>query len=125
MQRITITANDGKEFYGTVYDDVLKEVNAYEADQELKKKAELERRKKAEEERRRVEETEATLLKELNAKYTDFACKAKEFEKATGKRLIYTYNNVTKDYELMPVRNTLDFAYDSGFKRLLNILNLD
>lgn len=123
--KITITASDGKEFKGENYELLAREVNAYETELTLRKQQEHEKQKKIEEERKRLEETEKRLLKELNDDYIALAKKVEEFEETTGKKLVYTYNHGTDKYTLKPVRNTLDFAYDNGFQRLLRVLGID
>jgi hypothetical protein len=104
--------------------DSEEKAKAYEEELYCKEQQEIERQKKIADERKRSEETEKRLLKELNDDYVAFAKKAGEFEKTTGKKLIYTYTSDTGDYELKATRNTLDFAYDNGFQRLLNILGI-
>jgi ABC-type multidrug transport system ATPase subunit len=84
MQRIAITANDGKIFYGTVYEDVLKEVNAHEADIELKNKVELERRKKLEEEHKVKEEKIKTIIASINSKNKEIEELIKEYKSIVG-----------------------------------------
>jgi hypothetical protein len=104
--------------------DSEEKAKAYEEELYCKEQQELERQKKIADERKRSEETEKRLLKELNDDYAAFAKKVGEFEKTTGKKLIYTYTSDKGDYELKATRNTLDFAYDNGFQRLLNILGI-
>ena len=79
-------------------------------------------KKKAEEERKRFEETEKALLAEINDVFNKLSNKVEAYEKATGKKLIYTYDYNNKTVKVVPIRNTIDFAWDNPMQRLINVL---
>lgn len=88
------------------------ELNAWEANDKLKKaKAEAERKAKEEAEKKLSEFSRAK-MKEIN----DVLQKAKslvdEYEKATGNKLIYSYDYVTESLNIKETRNSIDFAWD-------------
>jgi DNA gyrase/topoisomerase IV subunit A len=109
---IKIYANDGKEFLGTNYNDLVKERNAYESDLALQKqKAEVER-KAREEKEKKLAQYRNTKLQEINEDLSKVADKIKDYEKATGCKIIIEYDctgkMITED-----TLNTLDFAWDN------------
>lgn len=60
---ITIKASDGKLFNGTVYEDLVNEVNAYEAELKQKEFEKQERLRKLEEERKTKQEAKEKDMK--------------------------------------------------------------
>lgn len=110
---ITIKASDGRSFNGTNFEALVAEVNAHESDLKLKKEKEEIERKKAEETKKKVEQYRAAKLNEIN----DILHKANDmivnYEKETGRKVVYAYNHATKNFMVRDTVNTLDFAWDN------------
>jgi lipid II:glycine glycyltransferase (peptidoglycan interpeptide bridge formation enzyme) len=96
INKITITASDGKVITGTLdnYATLVSELNAYEADLKLKKeKAEAEW-KRMEEERTKAlaKEKKLTELKQkINVRSKELDGLLDEYEKVSGKKYYYYY----------------------------------
>ena len=114
--KITITASDGTEFKGTEYQDLVKEVNAYEADLKLKKEKEEAERKVREEKQKKLTQYRAAKLKEINEVISKAKVMIDEYEKETGKKLTYNYDYVNGKLVIKEVRNNFDYALDGFFQ---------
>ena len=121
---ITIKADDGRLFSGNDYEALENEVNAYEADLKLKKQKEEAERKTREEKERELAQYRSTKLKEIN----DILQKASEmvddYEKATGRKLTYTYDYIKGKFTVDDgTRNSIDFAWDNFFDDFFKALH--
>lgn len=128
--KITIEANDGTKFNGTVYEDLIKEVNAYESELALKKAKEEEERKAKEEKERKLSQYRITKLKEINEalqKANEELHKANdmvdEYETKTGNKLLYSTAITTGDITIKEVNNTLDFAFNDFYDDFLTLFS--
>lgn len=90
---ITVRASDGKEFHGTNYDELVKEVNKYEAELKQKELEKQERIKKLEEERKVKEEVKEKTMKRVED-CVDLTNQAvKKYEDETGDKIYFVTEN--------------------------------
>ena len=88
---IKIYANDGKEFKGEDYSDLVNELKTYESEQALKKhKEEVERRKKEEAKRCCIENLNRCIdaMNKAIEDYTNITCENPQFVTENGKLAI-------------------------------------
>jgi hypothetical protein len=116
---IKIYANDGKEFKGNDYTSLVNELNAYEADQKLKKQKEEAERKVAEEKKMKLTQYRNTKLKEINDILQKSKVLVDDYEKTTGNKLIYTNDLSTGNIAIKEVRNSIDYAWDDVIGEIL------
>lgn len=109
---IKIYADDGREFSGTKYEALVKERNAYEADQKLKKEKEETERKAREEKRVQLTQYRAKYLKEIDEATQKLHDLIDTYEKLSGRKFVYTYDFEKKKYVASDAKNSIDFAYD-------------
>lgn len=115
---ITIKASDGRQFHGTNYDELVKEVNKYEAELKQRKEKEEAERKIREERQKKLAQYRETRLKEINEVLAKAKVLIDEYEKETGKKLCYTYNYDKDQFGITETRNSIDFAWDNFFDDL-------
>lgn len=112
---ITVRASDGKEFHGTNYDELVKEVNKYEAELKLRKEKEEANRKIREEKRKKLVQYRETRLKEINEVLAKAKVLVDEYEKETGNKLCYTYDYDKEQFGVTETRSSIDFAWNNFF----------
>ena len=109
---VKIYAEDGKEFSGTNYEALVKERNAYEANQKLKKEKEEAERKTREEKQKKLLQYRSTRLKEINDDLFKVVDKIREYEKETGYKVIYAYDySIDKTVVKDTPNNSIDLAW--------------
>ena len=98
---IKIYAEDGKEFSGTNYDNLVRERNAYEAE-----------RKTIEEKQKKLLQYRNTKLKEINEDISKVVDKIREYEEETGYKVIYAYDYSTDKTVVKDTPNSsIDLAW--------------
>lgn len=117
--KIAITANDGKVFIGDDYYKLEKELNAHEANIKLKQQEELEKKQKIEAERKKAEEAEVIFLKNINDDFNKLAASIKEYEKTTGRKVVYAFDGMSGNGRLTTTRHSIDFAWDYPLQRIV------
>lgn len=93
-----ITAYDGKEFKGSNPHHLVDECNAYEANLRLQKEKDEAERKAKEENDKQLKQLRVKKLDEINNilhKANDMVI---DYEKATGRKVIYAYDYASKSY---------------------------
>lgn len=110
---ITIKASDGRLFSGADFKALEAEVNAHESDLKLKKQKEDAELKKAEETKKKMQQYRSTKLNQINNILHNANDMIVDYEKETGRKVVYAYNHASKDFVVRDTVNTSDFAcYD-------------
>ena len=86
---ITITASDGKEFKGTNYDELVKEVGEYEVYLKKQEEERQTRFAKADAESKTRENNKKILLAEIKKDYTKLVEGMQKYEKDFGGKIYY------------------------------------
>lgn len=111
---ITVRASDGKEFHGTNYNELVKEVNKYEAELKQKELERQERLRKLEEERKAKEIVREKAMKRVEDCIDLVNQAVKKYEDETGKKLEFvTVNDKLTTRE--KVYNSTDYLLNIPF----------
>lgn len=117
---ITITASDGKEFKGTDYQTLVKQVVAYESDLKIKAERDAAERKVREEKTKQLTQYKAKKLKEINELAITLSKMVKEYEEKSKMKLYYSFDCFNRDFEVKETTNTLDMEWDDLVDNIIN-----
>lgn len=90
---IRIYAEDGNEFVGTNYEELIKQRDVYEEELRQKKAKEEAERKAREEKQKKLLQFRKEKLNDINAKAKELSDMIKDYEEATNRSLYYTFSD--------------------------------